>query len=82
MERVPESVQSVQELAGVPVDEHLQVPQADWTASYTREIRHWLDVVAGRAEPLVRAEETLNVQRIIDAAYRSAEEGRDVTVEA
>jgi predicted dehydrogenase len=68
--------------AGVPVDEYLQVPQGEWTASYTREIRHWLDVVAGKAEPLVREEETLNVQRIIDAAYRSAEEGRDVTVEA
>ena len=43
---------------------------------------HWLDVIAGKAEPLVNAEETLNVQRIIDAAYRSAEEGRDITVEA
>ncbi len=68
--------------AGIPVDEKLQVAPADWTASYTREIRHWLDVIAGKAEQLVRPEETLNVQRIIDAAYRSAEEGRDVTVEA
>jgi predicted dehydrogenase len=64
--------------AGIPVDEKLLVPQADWTASYTREIAHWLKVVQGEAKPMVKAEETLNVQRIIDAAYRSAAEGREV----
>jgi predicted dehydrogenase len=68
--------------AGIPVDEHLQVAPADWTASYSREIRHWLDVIAGKMEPMVRSEETLNVQRIIDAAYLSAETGREVSVEA
>ena len=64
--------------AGIPADEKLQVPTADWTASYTREISHWLKVVRGEAQPMVKPEETLNVQRIIDAAYRSAEEGREV----
>ncbi len=64
--------------AGIPVDEKLQVQAADWTASYTREIAHWLKVVRGEAKPMVKPEETLNVQRIIDAAYRSAEEGREI----
>ncbi len=64
--------------AGIPVDEKLLVPQADWTASYTREIAHWLKVVQGEAKPMVKPEETLNVQRIIDAAYRSAAEDREV----
>jgi predicted dehydrogenase len=67
--------------AGIPADEHLQVAQGEWTGSYTREIRHWLDVVAGKAEPMVKPKETLNVQRILDAAYRSAEEQREVAVE-
>jgi predicted dehydrogenase len=68
--------------AGIPVDEKLQVPQGDWTASYNREISHWLKVIRGDEQPLVKPEETLNVQRIIDAAYKSAEEGREITVEA
>ena len=67
--------------AGVPVDEKLHVPPADWTASYTREIAHWLRVIRGEEQPMVRAEETLNVQRIIDAAYRSAEQGHEAAVE-
>ena len=29
---------------------------------------------------MVKPEETLNVQRIIDAAYRSAEEGREIAI--
>lgn len=66
--------------AGIPVDEKLQVQQGDWTGSYTREIAHWLKVVAGEAAPLVKEAETLNVQRIIDAAYASAEQGRDVVI--
>jgi len=64
--------------AGVPADEHLQVPQGEWTASYNREIAHWLRVVRGEEQPLVKRAETINVQRIIDAAYKSAEEGREV----
>ncbi len=64
--------------AGIPVDEHLQLQKVN---SYEREIAHWLRVVAGEEEPLVTAEETMNVQRIINASYRSAAEGREVEVE-
>lgn len=66
--------------AGIPADEKLQVLAADWTASYTREIAHWLKVVAGKEQPMVKPEETLNVQRIIDAAYASAEQSREVAI--
>lgn len=65
--------------AGIPADEHLQVQRV---SSYEREIAHWLRVVAGEEQPLVKMEETLNVQRIIDAAYRSAGEGREIAIEA
>jgi predicted dehydrogenase len=64
--------------AGMPVDEHLQLQKVN---SYEREIAHWLRVVAGKEQPLVTPEETMNVQRIIGAAYRSAAEGREVEVE-
>ncbi len=61
--------------AGIPADEHLQVRKVN---SYEREIAHWLRVVDGKEPPLVKQEETINVQRIIEAAYRSSAEGREV----
>ena len=61
--------------AGIPADEHLQVQKV---SSYEREIAHWLRVVEGKESPLVKQEETINVQRIIEAAYRSSAEGREV----
>jgi predicted dehydrogenase len=51
-------------------------------SGWEREVVHFLAVVRGDAEPLVKEEETMNVQRILNAAYRSAEEGREVEVEA
>jgi predicted dehydrogenase len=65
--------------AGIPVDEHLQIQKVN---SYEREIAHWLRVVSGDEQPLVRAAETLNVQRIIDAAYASAASGHEADIKA
>jgi predicted dehydrogenase len=62
---------------GIPADETLQVGQS---AMHEREMAHWLKVITGEAQPLVAPEETLNVQRILDAAYRSAAESREVDV--
>ena len=65
---------------GLQVDEEFKnLPRP---ASYEGEVAHFLAVVRGQAKPLVREEETMNVQRILNAAYRSAEEGREVEVEA
>jgi predicted dehydrogenase len=64
---------------GIPIDESLQVQPA---SGYEREIAHWLRVLAGESEPLVRPEETINVQRILEAAYLSAETQREVDVTA
>lgn len=41
----------------------------------------FLRAVRGEGELPVKEEETLNVQRILNAAYRSAEEGREVATE-
>ena len=45
-----------------------------------RQMAHWLRVVEGKEEPMVLPAETLNIQKIIDAAYRSAAEGREVEI--
>jgi len=39
---------------------------------------HFVDCVLGRAEPYVKPEESLQVQRILDALYRSSETGREI----
>ncbi|MGH2598158.1 MAG: Gfo/Idh/MocA family protein [Dehalococcoidia bacterium] len=48
--------------------------------SYILEIAHFLAVARGEAEPLVREEETMNVQCILNAAYESAALGCEVGV--
>jgi predicted dehydrogenase len=44
------------------------------------EMAHWASVVRGETEPLVREEETLTVLRVLDAAYQSAREQREVVI--
>ncbi|MGF1656227.1 MAG: Gfo/Idh/MocA family protein [Verrucomicrobiales bacterium] len=41
---------------------------------------HFVDCLLGRAEPLVPMEQSLQVQRILDAIYLSAQEGREVVL--
>jgi predicted dehydrogenase len=63
---------------GKPADEvFTDLPE---TNAYTLELAHFVAVVRGETEPLVREEETMNVQRILNAAYESAESGREVTI--
>lgn len=45
---------------------------------YVEELRHFLDVVVGRAEPLVDVGRAAAVLAVIEAAKRSAEERREV----
>lgn len=49
--------------------------------TYEAQARYFLQAVRGEREPEVKEAETMNVQRILNAAYRSAEEGREVGVE-
>lgn len=49
--------------------------------AHQEEIRHWVACLRGEAEVLVKPEECLNVQRIIDGIYRSSELGREIRVE-
>ena len=47
---------------------------------YTRELTHVVDCLHGRAQPLVTGEDGLAILRIIQAAYRSAEQARQVSI--
>jgi predicted dehydrogenase len=49
--------------------------------TYEMQIRGFLSALRGERELLVKEEETMNVQRILSAAYRSSEEGYEVAVE-
>ena len=49
--------------------------------TYEAQMRGFLSALRGERELSVKEEETMNVQRILSAAYRSAEEGREVAVE-
>lgn len=49
--------------------------------TYEAQIRGFMAAITGEREPPVKEEETLNVQRILNAAYQSAAEGREVNVE-
>ena len=62
---------------GMTIDQKINVVEAP---AQNRQMAHWLRVVEGKEEPLVQPVETLNVQKIIDAAYRSAAEGHEVTI--
>jgi len=64
---------------GVLADEAFNTLQPRNT--YDQQIRGFLAALRGERELLVKEEETINVQRILSAAYRSAEEGREVPVE-
>jgi predicted dehydrogenase len=62
---------------GMLIDQKITVGEAP---AQNRQMSHWLRVIEGKEEPLVRPVETLNVQKIIDAAYRSAAEGAEVAI--
>jgi predicted dehydrogenase len=48
---------------------------------HVEEVKHWVACVRGEAQVLVRGEESLNVQRILDGIYLSSERGAEVNLE-
>jgi predicted dehydrogenase len=50
--------------------------------AHIEEIKYWVGCVRGENEVLVKPEESLNVQRVIDAVYKSSETGREVLIDA
>ncbi len=64
---------------GVLADETF--PNVQPRNTYEAQMRGFLPALRGERELPVKEEETMNVQRILSAAYRSAEEGREMAVE-
>ena len=62
---------------GAEVKEEFQAPAADPTVAM---VAHFVDCIKTGREPTSCAQESLGVQRIIDAAYRSAEQREAVDV--
>jgi len=48
---------------------------------HTEEIKYWVSCIRGENEVLVKAEESLNIQRILDAIYLSSEQSREVRID-
>lgn len=77
----------VAERDGVPVDitppdvPPNQTGMSDWGPSVVAEIADVVAAVRGGGAPLVKIEEALTVQAIVDALYRSADLQREVAVE-
>ena len=57
--------------------ERIEIEPAD---SYQLELENLSDAISGRAEPLLGRADALGQARMLEALYRSAEEGRPVTL--
>ncbi|MFO8012582.1 MAG: Gfo/Idh/MocA family oxidoreductase [Phycisphaerae bacterium] len=65
------------------VNVHPQVPAGRGVdfAGHWDQAEHFVRVIRGEADLMVKPEEVLNVMATLDALYRSAEEGREITLE-
>lgn len=52
-----------------------------WVSGHYRETAHFVRVLQGKEELIVKRDEVLNVMKTLDALYRSAAEGREVRVD-
>jgi predicted dehydrogenase len=52
--------------------------EENWQYGYPAEMRHFVDVVRGKAEPLVTAEDGRAVLEVMFAAYESAAAGKRI----
>lgn len=61
--------------------EHIEpAPMEDLPFSHCSRYQHFAEVLQGKAEQLVSWEQSLAVQRILDAVYQSAREGREIVL--
>jgi predicted dehydrogenase len=65
-------------LTGVPATSFEAIPTL--MASFANEIRHFIDCVRQGREPSAPVGQGLDVLRILDALYRSAEAGREIVI--
>jgi predicted dehydrogenase len=49
--------------------------------AHTEEIRHFIACIQGEQQPIVKVQQVLDVQAVLDAVYASAESGHEVVIE-
>lgn len=74
--------QLITNMAGYQVDvtPRIPAPRDVHFEDHYHATSHFLKVIAGEAELLVKEDEVLNVLRVLDALYQSGREGREITV--
>jgi predicted dehydrogenase len=65
---------------GRMVNLEVKLPDQPGPSGHARAIRNFLDVVKGKATPVVTPDDGIDLMRILDGIYASAESGRSVTV--
>jgi predicted dehydrogenase len=64
----------------VNVTPELEGGRSYYKESYRREIDHFIECVKKNSKPLTTGEEALSVLKILDAMYKSAASGREVSI--
>ncbi len=59
----------------------LELPDADYSASFVHEVKHFLDCIETGNEPLSSGTDNLKTIAVIDAIYQSAETGQTTLVQ-
>jgi len=67
------------EIEGVICDIHPKIGKAAW-GGHAAHLRHFVDVLLGRAEPINTPEDGVHMIQILSAIYESAETGREVVL--
>ena len=65
------------EMAGATVDVIPRLGKSQW-GGHGANLRHFIDVVLGRTEPVFTPDQGVDMIRILAALYESAETGREV----
>ena len=59
----------------------MDLPDADYAASFVHEVNHFLDCIESGREPLTSGKDNLNTIAVIDAIYQAAETGQTTLVQ-
>lgn len=64
----------------IPIEITPTLPETDWGVAWAQGFVRFVEAVHGVGQPLATGEEGLKVLRLLDAAYRSATEKREVAL--
>ncbi|MBX6770457.1 MAG: Gfo/Idh/MocA family oxidoreductase [Chloroflexi bacterium] len=65
---------------GRMVNLEVRLPEHPGPSGHARAVRNFLDVLQGKAAPVVTPEDGVRIMEILDGIYASAEQGRSITI--